>query len=134
LEPTFRTGWIFIPVYPISQVVTENMEFYVSEGGLAERPDDVHQIQVDLGTNGPVSFTYDGYIYLVDIGRVGPGQYPDVTYVYDSNGGMASYWNTISLYITSEPATPPVPEPATMFLLGSGIVGLVGFRKKFKKS
>jgi hypothetical protein len=45
-----------------------------------------------------------------------------------NGGGAISY---IALYGTPD-GPPPVPEPATMLLLGFGILGLVGFRRKFR--
>lgn len=42
-------------------------------------------------------------------------------------------WYIWGYVVEYEPSTTPVPEPATMLLIGSGLIGLAGLRKKFEK-
>ena len=49
-------------------------------------------------------------------------------------GGGNSYWLLDNVtYNTEDNDVPGVPEPATMLLLGLGLLGLVGVRRKIKK-
>ena len=85
----------------------------------------------DAGEKSVWTVTYSGLDAddFHDLSEPAGGAGPYYTAVKLGN----AYWAPGTIDIDDPPIPEPAPEPATVLLLGTGLVGLAGFRKKFKK-
>lgn len=125
----YRALWeLFFPINPNATLAAGNYEFFLD--GLFYAPlTDQNWHTPSLHLANTIQMGADNRFYTLAMNNGMPGTVTEVDSI-----GFVGWSHAADANVEVYGHSAPVPLPSTLLLLGSGLLGLAGLRRKFKRS